>query len=262
MFRKTLWMGLVMVWSAGAWADEAAVGCRLKGGSVVPLPAATCAMEGGTLVNAAPPAAPAVKPVVLSQDPKLAAVQRAIIESLNKPVLEKKSGRREPESIEREAKFEECTLLVDERMQVDHGNMFSSRMDFKVHSSLDFRKLGQSAYRVVGKVNSLGGGLKAHAVSFEESRRNGAGALAVSVQEMREDGSSRSYRLPGPNAYWETPQDDLWMADEYGYPTADNIGNLSTVTVRVLYLLGSAEEADALKQSLDELSAVCKPAAH
>ena len=52
------------------------------------------------------------------------------------------------------------------------------------------------------------------------------------------------------------------MADEYGYPTADNIGNLSTVTVRVLYLLGSAEEADALKQSLDELSAVCKPAAH
>lgn len=241
-----------------AGAAEQAIECKLKGGSVVPLPAEACVREGGAPVVSTAAVATPVDVASLSSDPRLAAAQRAIIELLNKPVLEKKSGRREPEGIERTAKFEECKLVVDEHMQVDHGNMFSSRMDFKVHSSLDFRKLAKSAYGVVGKVNSLGGGLKAYAVRFEESRRNGKGAVAIGVQEQREEGA-RTYRLPGPNAYWETPQDDLWMADEYGYPTADSIGNLSTVTVRVLYLLGSAEDAEGLKQSLDELYAVCNP---
>jgi hypothetical protein len=200
------------------------------------------------------------KSAPLSANPKLAEAQRAIITLLNTPVLERDSDLRHPEGIERTANFDECRLTVSENAHVDHGKIFTSHMNFKINSTIDFRTLAPNAYGVLGKTDSLAGGLKAYSVYLEEYKRNTGNSLAISVWEQYE-GVYRKSNLPGPAAYWNTPRDDLYMADEYGYPSPSTTGlsNIATDRVRILLIVGSENEAAALKKSLDEVRALCKP---
>lgn len=50
------------------------------------------------------------------------------------------------------------------------------------------------------------------------------------------------------------------MADEYGYPTQNNTGliNIATNQVRILFVVGSENEATALKKAMDDVRALCK----
>lgn len=264
-------MLLAVASSTSAGAAEPAIGCRLKGGSVVQLAAETCAMEGGTPITgtapAASPAAPAVAPMPaaaigpasrFSGDPKLAAAQKTVVELLDKPVVEKGPKKTNPEGVERAAQFDGCRLIVDESMRVDHGNLVSAKMNFKISSTVDFAKVSSDAFGVLGRISSLGGGLKAHAVYFEEPRRRNGNSIAISVLEQREEGYGK-YVLPGPVAYWDAPHDDLWMADEYGYPKDNGMGNVATDRIRILFIVDGPDDAVALKKALDDVHALCKP---
>jgi hypothetical protein len=250
---------------SSATAAEQATGCKLKGGTIVPLDAATCAMEGGTLI-AAPVAAPAVPAPAAantptaqySSDPKLAAAQRAVVDLLNKPVVDKHSQKISPEGVERTAKFDGCRLIVDESMRVDHGNLVSARKNFKIGSTVDFRSVSREALGVLGKISSLGGGLKAHAVYVEESKRKDGNNIAISVLEQSEDGFTK-LTLPRAAAYWDAPRDDLWMADEYGYPKDNGMGDAVTNRIRILFIVSTSDDAAALKKALDDVHALCKP---
>jgi hypothetical protein len=129
-------------------------------------------MEGGSVVSAAVAPVIPVSTLQLSADPKLAAAQRAVAELLMKPVVDKNLKKRTPEEIERTVKFDGCRLLVDEDMQVEHGNAFAGRKHFKISSSVDMQKVGRAAFGELGKVTSYGGGLETYAVYFEERKRS------------------------------------------------------------------------------------------
>lgn len=273
MLKKMLPLAVLMLFAIApfncAGAAEQADGCRLKGGSVVQLAAETCAMEGGTPIAAsAPAAAPAAQGVAPADagsgvvqatgDPRLTVVQRLVVDVLNKPVVEKGTRKTIPEGIERAARFDGCRLTVDESMHVDHGNVFSARMNFKISSMVDFRSVSRDAFGVLGKISSLGGGLKGYAVYFEESKRKNGNNIAISVLEQKEEGF-RKYAMPGSVAYWDAPRDDLWMADEYGYPKANSSGNVATYRIRILFIMNTEDDAAALKKALDDVHALCKP---
>ena len=250
---------------SSAVAAEQLIGCRLKGGSMVQLPAETCALEGGTPIAdaAVAPPLPVVAPAITeapkySDDPKLAAAQKAVVGLLNKPVVEKDSEKANPEGVERVAKFDGCRLLVDESMHVDYGNLISSRMNFKISSSVDFRNVSSEAFGVLGTIASYGGGLKAYAVYFEEPKRRSGNNIAISMFEQKKSGL-RKFTLPGSAASWDAPRDDLWMLDEYGYPKESSMGNVATDRIRILFIVNTADDAAALKKALDDVHALCKP---
>lgn len=258
MFKKILfpavWVFAITSF-ASAMAVEQANNCRLKGGSMVLLAVEACVMEGGALFTQSPAVEASMK---LSSDPKLASAQRAAIELLNKTVVETDLRKRDPEGIERAVKFDGCKLLADENMHVDHGKFLSTRMNFKISSMVDMSKVSGNAFGVLGQISSIGGGLKAHAVYFEEPRRKDGNHIDISVIEQKADGP-RKYVFPGPNAYWDAPRDDLWMVDEIGYPKERSSGNLATDTIRILFIVNTADDAASLKKALDDVQALCKP---
>ncbi|MGB8517168.1 MAG: hypothetical protein WCD45_04685 [Gallionella sp.] len=249
---------------------------------MVPLDAESCAREGGapvmvtiTPVSSAPvvptpsvstpvPPAPSAAEVLaksapLSSNPKLADAQRAIITMLDTSVLERDAQTRNPEGIERTANFDECRLTVNENVHIDHSKIFTSHMNFKINSTVDFRTLAPTAYGLLGKTDSLAGGLKAYSVYLEEYKHSSGNSLSVAMQDQYE-GVYRKSNLPGPTPYWTTSRDDYFMADEYGYPTQNNTGlsNIATNKVRILFVVGSENEATALKKAMDDVRTLCK----
>ena len=257
LLRPALFVFAVLPF-ASAVAAEQMNNCRLRAGSMVMLAPEACVMEGGMVTTAAA-ALPAVTAVTLnlSADPKLADAQRAVADLLVKPVVDMDMKKRLPERIERSVKFDGCRMAVEENIDVDHGNVFSARMNFKVSSSIDLRNISSDAYGVMGKVSSYGGGLKTYPVYFEEKKRDAGNTISIAMDELRESGS-RKFILRSSSAYWDAPNADLWMADEYGYPKGEGSDNAETGKVRVLYFMSSPEEAGALKQALDRVHALCK----
>jgi hypothetical protein len=203
-------------------------------------------------------AAPAAPVYQLSSDPKLAAAQKAVLDLLNKPVAGKAARKGDPEGIEREAKFTECNLAVEENIHVDYGNLYSARKNLKVDTTVNFRNIKREAFSVLGEVASKGGDFKGQAVYYEESPRSGGNDILIAVEEMYKE-HYRKLTIPGLAPYWDAPRSDLWMSDQYGYVLADNMGNIATNKIRVVYILNTADDANALKKAFDDLSAVCKP---
>ncbi len=258
---KTLYQVALLSLSVASFATASSAeqlnNCKLRGGSMVQLAADACVMEGGA-VTAATPVAPVITAASLhlSADPKLADAQRAVADLLIKPVRDMNMKKRLPEGIERTVKFDECKMAVEEDMHVDHGNVFSARMDFKISSTIDLRNVASDAYSVLGKVRSYGGGMESYAVSFVE-KRSEANNIAISVLEQRESGA-RKFNLRSSASYWDAPNADLWIADEYGYPKGVGAESAETSKVRILYFLNTAEDAAALKTALDDVRALCK----
>ncbi|MBA4383029.1 MAG: hypothetical protein C0406_10730 [Sideroxydans sp.] len=240
-----------------AVAAEQANNCKLKGGSMVLLAADACVMEGGAVVSAV--AAPVVvaPTLQLSADPKLAAAQRVVAELLMKPVVDKNLKKRTPEEIERTVKFDGCRLLVDEDMQVEHGNAFAGRKHFKVSTSVDLQKVSRAAFGELGKVTSYGGGLETYAVYFEERKLKEGNNIAISVSIQKDDGA-RKFSVRTSDIYWDAPNDDLWMADEYGYPKDIVEKGAALDTIRILYLMNTPDDAAALNKALGDVQAMCK----
>jgi membrane protein implicated in regulation of membrane protease activity len=240
-----------------AVAAEQANNCKLKGGSMVLLAADACVMEGGAVVSAvAAPAIP-VSTLQLSADPKLAAAQRAVAELLIKPVVDKNLKKRTPEEIERTVKFEDCRLLVDEDMQVEHGNAFAGRKHFKVSSSVDMQKVSRAAFGELGKVTSYGGGLETYAIYFEEPKLKEGNNINISVLIQKDDGA-RKFSVRTSDIYWDAKNDDLWIADEYGYPKDIVEKGAALDTIRILYLMNTPDDAAALNKALGDVQAMCK----
>jgi len=247
-----------------AHAADMKIDCRLKGGSVVQLSAGACGIEGGSPANEAPPLAPAAMPVPVDGgvageqplvDSKLAAAQRAIVDLLGKPVVDTTPLIQKPEGIERTSRFDGCRLMVDEIMHIDLGNLFSQRKSFKISSVIDLQKIGQDEFGILGEINSKGGDLKGVAVYFEQ-RKKGAN-MSISVLQPK-NGGLEKYRTHSLSAYWSAPRYDLWIADEYGYPKETVSGNAATDKVRILLIVNSADDAEKLKNALEDVRAMCK----
>jgi hypothetical protein len=252
-------------------AADMAIDCKLKGGTVVQLPAEACKMEGGAPVNAAASPASGVvfKPVdgntSGNQPPpsdatshsKLQETQKWIIDLLGKPVETKTPLNRNPEGIERTAKFDGCQLVVDENLHIQYGNLFSTSKDFKISAVIDFRNINREEFGVLGKITSKGGDLSGVAVYFEEPKRKGGNNISISVLNLRE-GNYTKYTSHGPSAYWDAPRDDLWMADEYGYAKDNGWDNVATDKIRILLIVNSSDDAARLKNALEEVNTMCK----
>lgn len=257
MFKREMFVLFALVSFASANAAELANNCKLKGGSLVRLDAGACTMEGGAVVAEAVVAVQTDASLHLADDPKLASAQRAVAVLLGKTVEEAESKRRVPEGVERVVKFDGCRLMTEETLRVDRGNLISARMNFKISASIDLRNINRDVFDVAGKVSSIGGGLKAYGVFFQERKRSEGNNLSIAMLEQREEGL-RKASLRNSAAYWDAPRADLWMVDEYGYPQADSMGNVATDKVSILFLLATPEDAAALKSALNDLHAVCK----
>ena len=259
MLKKVLFPAVLLIAIAPfAIAAELANNCRLKGGSMVLLAAEACVMEGGAVVSVSVSPVVAVPSLQLSADPKLAAAQRAVAELLMKPVVDKNLKKRTPEEIARTVKFDGCRLLVDEDMQVEHGNAFAGRKHFKVSSSVELQKISRAAFGELGKVVSYGGGLETYAVYFEERKLKEGNNIAISVLIQKDDGA-RKFSVRTSDIYWDAKNDDLWMADEYGYPKDVVEKGAALDTIRILYLMNTPEDAAALNKALGDVQAICKP---
>ena len=253
-------------------AADMAIDCRLKGGTVVQLPAEACKMEGGAPVNeAASPASGAVpKPVDentsgnqpppsdATSNSKLEETQKWIVDLLAKPVGTTTLLNRNPEGIERTAKFDGCRLVVDEQLHIQYGNLYSVWKDFKINSVIDFRNINRDEFGILGKITSKGGDLSATAVYFEERKSKGGNNISISVLNLR-NGNYTKYTSHGPSAYWDAPRDDLWIADEYGYAKDNGWGNVATDKIRILLIVNSSDDAARLKNALEEVNTMCKP---
>lgn len=256
-------------------AADMAIDCRLKGGTVVQLPAEACKMEGGAPVTeAASPTSPASgavpKPadgnIAGNQPPpgdatshsKLEEIQKWIVDLLGKPVGTTLSLNKNPEGIERTAKFDGCRLVVDENLHIQYGNLFSASKDFKINSVIDFQNINREEFGVLGKITSKGGDLSAAAVYFEETKRKGGNNISISVLNLGKSGYTK-YTSHGPGAYWDAPRDDFWIADEYGYPKDNGWGNVATDKIRILLIVNSSDDAERLKNALEEVNTMCKP---
>jgi len=245
------------------FAHAADMTCRLKGGSLVPLPAEACAKEGGAVVvvpdakGVTPASAPAAT-YQLSADPRLAAAQKAVLDVLNKPVVDTSGHKSDPEGLDREAKFTECTLKVEENLRLDYGNLLSARKNFKISSTVDFRNILRDEFGVLGEIASKGAYLKAHAVYLGQAKRRGGNDIAISVSDLYR-GNYRKFTMPESAPYWETARDDFWMADEFGYARAYSMGSVATDKVRILFIVNSAGDAAALNKAFDEVHAACRP---
>jgi hypothetical protein len=253
-------------------AADMAIDCRLKGGTVVQLPAAACKMEGGVQVNEAAslasPASPASVAMPESaggdaakdQPPnsKLAEAQKVIVDLLGKLVVETTPLNKKPEGIERTARFDGCRLVVDEKLRIEYGNLYSASMNFKINSVIDFQKIDREEFGVLGKITSKGGDLRGVAVYFEEPRKKGGNNICISVLNLGKGGYTK-YTSHGPGAYWDAPRDDLWMADEYGYAKDNGWGDVVTDKIRILLIVNSSDDAARLKNALEEVNTMCKP---
>ncbi|MEW5904280.1 MAG: hypothetical protein AB1722_08065 [Pseudomonadota bacterium] len=258
MLKRSLFSAALLLACAPlALAQGQANNCRLKHGSMVSLDAAACAMEGGAVVSqVAVPVAPAA-PLLLSTDPKLAAAQQTVATLLMKPVTDKDANKRMPEWIARTVKFDGCRLQVDEEMEIEHGNAFSSRKHFKVSAVVDLRKLDGTAFGELGRVRSYGGGMETYAEYLEEPLRRGENAISISMQLQRESGPGKFTEVMS-GVYWDAPDDDLWMVDEYGYPKDREGFGMATDKVRLLWLMNTPEDAAALHRALGEVRALCQ----
>lgn len=255
--RSLLLNALLLACAPLALAEEPTTNCRLKHGSLVLLEAGACVMEGGVVVSKATAPAAAAMPLQLSADPKLAAAQQTVVALLMKPVTDNDPKKRMPEWIARTVKFEGCRLLVDEKMEIEHGNAFSSRKHFKVSAAVDMSKLARGAFGELGKVRSYGGGMQSYAEYLEEPLRRGENAISISVQLQRESGLGKFSEVMS-DVYWDAPNDDLWMVDEYGYPKDKEGSGMATDKVRLLWLMNTPEDAAALHRALGELQALCQ----
>jgi len=255
MLKKMLFPALLFAIVPFAVAAEQANNCKLKGGSMVLLVADACVMEGGAVVSAAPVVV--VPSFQLSADPKLAAAQRTVAELLMKPVVDKNLKKRTPEEIARSVKFDGCRLLVDEDMQIEHGNAFAGRKHFKVSSSVDMRNVSRAAFGELGKVTSYGGGLETYAIYFEERKLKEGNNIAISLW-IEKEGAARKFSVRTSDIYWDAPNDDLWMADEYGYPKDIVERGAALDTIRLLFLMNTPDDATVLKKALDDVHAICK----
>ena len=278
MLRRAVLILLALAPLGVGHAADMAIDCRLKGGTVVQLPAEACKMEGGAPVNAAAsptsPTSPAsgvvLKPVdgntSGNQPPpsdatshsKLQETQKWIVDLLGKPVETKTPLNRNPEGIERTAKFDGCQLVVDENLHIQYGNLFSASKDFKINAVIDFQNINREEFGVLGKITSKGGDLSGVAVYFEEPKRKGGNNISISVLNLR-NGNYTKYTTHGPSAYWDTPRDDLWIADEYGYAKDTGWGNAVTDKIRILLIVNSSDDAARLKNALEEVNTMCKP---
>jgi hypothetical protein len=247
-----LLMVLVAAASGTAHAADTANNCRLKGGDVVPLPAAACAREGGMVLTEKAAAA-----VQLSSDPRVAAAQQALLAVLSQPVVDPYSHAKDPEGVDRQVKFDGCVMTTEENLHLDYGNLVSARNDFRIISTVDFRAIDAKAFRVVGEVGSKGGNLKAQAVSVAV-RSGGSKPLTVSVLRVGEEGKTEKFTTPGLAPYWDAPREYLWMKDGYGYIWVDEQGYADTGLIRVLYLLGSKQDAATLLTALGDMRAACQ----
>jgi hypothetical protein len=244
-------------------AADMAIDCRLKGGSVVQLSTEACRIEGGIpIIETVPPASGAVpgsaeggaakdQPPV---DSKLAAAQKVIVALLGKPVVDTTPLKRDPEGIERTARFDGCRLMVDENLHIKLGNLFSVWKDFKISSVIDFQKINRDE---LGKITSKGGDLEAVAVYFEEPKRKDGNTISISVLEPRKGGYEK-YRSHSSSAYWSAPRDDLWIVDEYGYAKDTRWGTEATDEIRILLIVNSSDEAEKLTVALEDIHVMCK----
>ncbi len=261
MKKSNIVILMLFALAASAQAAETETACKLRGGSIVPLPAEACAKEGGTMVSvtvAAPAAeaksaAPAYQ---LSNDPKLAAAQKTILELLSKPVAGVSKHSKVPEGIERQAKFADCTMAVEEHLVLDYGGILSSRKEYNISSKVDFRAIKPEESGVLGKVDSKSGELKAFAVYLVKPGKRGD-YLSISITELEGD-TYKKFNTPGIVPYWETPREYFWLADQYGYAVVDSMSNVDTDKVRILYLFNSPDDAAQLKKAFDGIAAVCQ----
>ncbi len=258
-------------------AADMAIDCRLKGGTVVQLSAEACKMEEGALVNeAASPTTPAssasgavLKPVDgntagnppppgdATSNLKLEATQKWIIDLLVKPVGATAPFDKNPEVIERSAKFDGCRLLVDENLHIQYGNAFSVWKDFKINSVFDFQNINRDEFGIMGKISSKGGSLSGVAIYFEEPKSKGGNNISISVLNLR-NGNYTKYTTHGPSAYWDAPRGDLWIADEYGYTKDTGWGTVATDKIRILLIVNSSDDAAKLKNAFEEVNTICK----
>jgi hypothetical protein len=253
-------------------AADMTIECKLKGGSVVQLPAEACKMEGGALVNeaAAPASAAVLKPVDgkssgnqplpgdATKYSKLEETQKWVVDLLSKPVGASTPMNRNPEGIERTAKFDGCRLVVDENLHIQYGNVFSDLKDFKINAEIDFENINREEFGLLGKIASKGGDLNAAAVYFEEPKSKSSNHISISVLILKA-GNYTKYTSHGPSAYWDTPRNDLWIADEYGYPKDTGWSTVATDKIRILLIVNSSDDAAKLKNALDEVNTMCKP---
>lgn len=260
-FTQTMMLLLALAPLATAQAADTETACKLRGGSIVPLPAEACAKEGGTVVTvtvATPAEAKGAAPAQLSADPRLAAAQKPALDLLNKPVVGVSRHSKVPEGIEREAKFADCTLTVDEHLVLDYGGILSDRKEYNISSKVDFRKIRPEEFGMLGGIDSKSGQLKAYAVYLVAPAKH-SDALSISISEL-EEGAYKKFISPGIVPYWETPRDDyFWLIDRYGYAAHDTGDLVATDKVRILYIINSPDDAALLKKAFDGLYAVCRP---
>ncbi len=272
MLRPAIWIALALAPLGAAHAADIVIDCRLKGGTVVQLPAEACRIEGGAPVNAAtaPASGASLKPADVKSSEnqshpsdatghsKLEATQQLIVDLLAKPVGTATPSNRNPEGIERTAKFDGCRLVVDENLHIQYGNAYSVWKDFKINAVIDFQNINRDEFGLLGKITSKGGDLSAAAVYFEEPKSKGGNPISISVLNLR-GGNYTKYTSHGPSAYWGTPRDDLWIADEYGYPKDTGWSTVATDKIRILLIVNSSDDAARLKNALDEINTMCKP---
>ena len=276
LLRPAILVSLALAPLGIVHAADMAIDCKLKGGTVVQLPAEACKLEGGAPVSEAvspttpaSPASPASATVPGpvdgstsgNQSPshsKLEETQKWIVDLLAKPVETTTPLNRNPEGIARTARFDGCRLVVDEQLHIEYGNFFSVWRDFKINSVIDLQNIKRDEFGVLGKITSKGGDLSAVAVYFEEPKRKDGNNISISVLNLR-DGNYTKYTTHGPSAYWDAPRDDLWIADEYGYAKDTGWGNVATDKIRILLIVNSPDDAARLKDALGEVNAMCKP---
>ncbi len=267
-FRPIILLLLALATQGIVQAGDMAMDCRLKGGSMVPLSAEACKMEGGAPVNAAVAPAPAAAPEPAAsgvQAPpsgtslaKLEETQNWIVGLLAKPVVETMPLNRKPEGIERSARFDGCRLMVDENLHIEYGNLISAAMDFKIGSVIDFQKINREEFGILGKISAKVGDLNGAAVYFEERKLRGGNNISISVLNLRKDGYAK-YRSHSTAAFWDAPRDDLWMADEYGYVKDNGWGDVATDKIRILLIVNTSDEAAKLMNAFEEVYTMCKP---
>ena len=267
MLRPAILMLLAFAPLGVGQAADMAIDCRLKGGTVVQLPADACKLEGGApVIEAVSPASGVVLAPVngntAGNQPtghsKLEETQKWIVDLLGKPVETTTPLNRNPEGIARTAKFDGCRLVVDENLHIQYGNAFSVWKDFKINSVIDFQNINRDKFGILGKITSKGGDLSGVAVYFEERKSKGGNHISISVLNLR-DGNYTKYKTHGPSAYWDAPRDDLWIADEYGYAKDTGWGAVATDKIRILLIVNSSDDAARLKNALEEVNAMCKP---
>jgi hypothetical protein len=263
MLHHTILILLALAPLGTGHAADMAIDCRLKGGTVVQLPAAACAVEGGAPVSVAVPPASAAAPADVNaagnQPPgtKLEETQKWIVDLLAKSVEYTTPLNRNPEGIERTAKFDGCRLVVDEQLHIQYGNAYSVWKDFKINSVIDFRNINRDEFGVLGKITSKGGDLSGVAIYFEEPKSKDGNNISISVLNLR-NGNYSKYTTHGPSAYWDAPRDDLWIADEYGYAKDNGWDNVVTDKIRILLIVNSSDDAAKLQNALEKVNTMCK----